>query len=65
MFCGYSGNLKQEDLQKIEALEQDLNSRLLAFSCSDVKVAQLGEEELSKMKSLEEKLGVYLVAVNA
>ena len=64
MLCGYSGNLKANDLEAIAALEKDLGSQLLALSCSDMSMAQLQADQMAKVQDLESKLGVLLVAVS-
>jgi hypothetical protein len=64
MLCSLSSKITTEDLKNIQELEKDLNKTLLSFSCHDLKVADLTEDQLAKIKSLEEKLGVSLVAVN-
>ena len=62
MMCSLS-KLGSGDMEAIHALEQELGKPLLAFSCHAVDHAELTEEQLSKVKSLESKLGMALVAV--
>jgi hypothetical protein len=62
MTCSLS-KLGEPELKKIHALEGDLNRPLLAFSCYDVKPADVTEEELSRIKELEKQLGLSLLAV--
>lgn len=62
MTCNLS-KLGEPELKKINVLEGDLNRSLLAFSCYDVKPADLREEELSKIHELEKELGLSLFAV--
>ena len=63
MLCSLS-NLKEQDLDQIKALENELGQTLLAFSCRDFNVASLDEAKLSKIQSLEKQLGISLVALD-
>lgn len=62
MICNLS-RLSEPELKEIYALEKDLNKALLAFSCRDIKPADVTEEELFKIKELEKRLGITLLAV--
>lgn len=62
MMCSLA-KLESKDLQAIQSLEKDLKKPLLAFSCHDMSAAELKEDQLAKIRNLEAKLGVYLVAV--
>jgi hypothetical protein len=62
MLCSLS-KVESLDLDAIQGLEKDLGKTLLAFSCHDLKPAEIKDEELSKINELENKLGVVLVAV--
>ena len=64
MLCSLSSKLGTEDLNAIKTLEQELGMVLLSFNCHDLNPAQLTEDQLSRVQSLEGKLGVALVAVN-
>ncbi|GAB4346824.1 MAG: hypothetical protein Kow0099_28390 [Candidatus Abyssubacteria bacterium] len=58
------GKLDERDLQQLKALEQELGKTILAFSCaSETKPANVSEDELSRIRGLERKLGLSLVAV--
>jgi sulfite reductase beta subunit-like hemoprotein len=64
MLCSLSTKLKPEDLQAINALENEIGSPLLAFSCrQDLGFADVNTEQLAKIQALESKLGLSLVAV--
>jgi hypothetical protein len=52
-------------LKEIQSLEKGLGKTILAFSCHDVKTADVTDKELESIQALEEKLGLSLVAVNA
>jgi hypothetical protein len=55
--------LDEDKFKAIQSLEQKLGKPLLAFSCQNVKFAQLTEDELEQIKELESKPGLVLVAV--
>jgi hypothetical protein len=64
MLCSLSTKLGSEDLKAIMALEKELGTPLLAFSCrTELKPADVSGEQLAKIKALEGKLGLSLVAV--
>ncbi len=63
MLCSLSTKLDSKDLQSIADLEKELGMPLLAFSCHDLKPAQVQPEQLSKIQALESQLGLSLVAV--
>ncbi len=63
MLCSLSTKLGPEDIKAINALEKELATPLLAFSCHDVKPAEVNAEQLSKIQDLEKRLGMSLVAV--
>lgn len=64
MLCSLSTKLGSEDLKAINALESELGTPLLAFSCrADLKPAPMSGEQLSKIQALESRLGLSLVAV--
>jgi len=63
MLCSLSTKLGPEDIKAINALEKELATPLLAFSCHDVKPADVNAEQLSKIQALEKRLGMSLVAV--
>ncbi len=64
MLCSLSTKLGSDDLQAINALENELGTPLLAFSCrADLKPADVTGDQLAKIQALENKLGLSLVAV--
>jgi hypothetical protein len=64
MLCSLSTKLGSEDLKAINALEKELGTPLIAFSCrADLKPADVTNDQLGKIKALEGKLGLSLVAV--
>ena len=62
MLCSFS-TLDNANLEAIQALEKELGSTLLSFSCHDIEPAVIDDEALLKINELEKKLGVVLVAV--
>ncbi len=86
MLCEIARKLEDEDLEKIQALENDLGLMLVAFSCRSLDAAreerlkkimeELGpqlqapaaepdEDQLGRIRALEEELGLSLIAVEA
>jgi hypothetical protein len=64
MLCSISTKLGSEDLKAINALESELGTPLLAFSCrAELKPAAVSGDQLAKIQALESKLGLSLVAV--
>lgn len=63
MLCSLSPNLRPEDLKVINALEQELATPLLAFSCYDLKPCELTPAQMARIQELEKRLGMSLVAV--
>ena len=64
MLCSLS-NIKDDHLEEIRALENELGQPLLAFSCHDIEPAVLDDEKLKKLQELEKQIGLSLVAVKA
>ena len=62
MMCSLS-KLESKELEAIQSLEQEMGRPLLAFSCHDIRTAELEAEQLAKIRDLEAKLGIYPVAV--
>ena len=62
MLCSLS-TLDAGQVEEIKSLEEDLGKNLLSFTCHDIEAAELEDIELEKIKELEAKLGVALVAV--
>ncbi len=65
MLCSLSPKMEDTHLKEIQSLEAELGKTLLAFSCHDLKAADVTNNELEKIQTLEKKLGLSLVAVNA
>ena len=64
MLCSLSTKLSSDDLQAINALESELGTPILAFSCrGDIKPADVSTDNLAKIQALENKLGLSLLAV--
>jgi hypothetical protein len=56
-------NLKDKQVGQIRSLEDELGKRLLSFTLYEIQAAELSQEELRKVRDLEKKLRVALVAV--
>jgi hypothetical protein len=86
MFCEITRKLDEQELDKIQSLEQDLGVALVAFSCRSLDPAreeklkkimeELGpqlqapvvepdDEQLARIRALEDELGLALIAVSA
>lgn len=63
MLCSLTTKLGDKELDEITQLEQELGHPLLAFSCYSAEPARLDDEKLAKVKELESRLGISLVAV--
>jgi len=55
--------LDESGVAEVRALERETGRTLLAFSTLPVVSDELGEEDLGKIRTLEQRLGVMLVAV--
>jgi len=62
MMCSLA-SLEPKNLKAIQSLEKELGRPLLAFSCHDVRAAELKADQLARIRNLEAQLGVYLVAI--
>lgn len=62
MLCTFA-QLEKEKLAAVQSLEKSLGKTLIAFSCKDVEIVPLKEDELSQIKEAEKKLNVSLVAM--
>ncbi len=65
MLCSLATKVTDETMAAINALEKDLGKTLLAFQCHSLKPSDLSQDELQRIKEVETKLGVSLVAVEA
>ena len=61
MFCSAS-QLDDGKLGAIRELEQELGKTIVAYSCTNPEPGDLSKAELMKIKALEDKLAVTLVA---
>ncbi|MCL5422367.1 MAG: hypothetical protein M1461_07845 [Nitrospirae bacterium] len=62
MLCTFA-QLDREKLEAIQSLEKKLGKTVIAFSCQDIGITPLKEDEIAQMRDLEQKLGLALVAV--
>jgi hypothetical protein len=57
--------MADNEISDVKALEQELGVTMLAFSCMSIDPAELDDSKLGRIKELEGKLGVSLVAVKS
>ncbi len=65
MLCSLATKVNEDMIAAISTLEKDLGKTLLAFQCHDLKPSELSDAELQRIKEVETKLGISLVAVDA
>lgn len=63
MMCSLS-KLDQGKLNEIKAFEKKLGKAVLAWSCGDIKPAELSPRDLDELEVLQKKLGLVLVATD-
>jgi len=63
MLCSLATKLDQGQIAEIETLAQDLGTPILAFACHPMDPAAIDTAQVDRLKELENKLGVSLVAV--
>ena len=63
MLCTFS-QLNQKTVDRIKELEVELKRPLIAYTCLPGDPARLSDEDLDKIRSAEQQLGVTLVAVD-
>ena len=63
MLCSLATKLDQNQIQEIETLAQDMGTPVLAFACHQMDAAPIDAAQIDRIKTLEDKLGVALVAV--
>jgi hypothetical protein len=64
MLCSLA-NLDQDKLAKIQELEKSTGTTVLAFSCRDLRAADVDAAGLSALQGVEKELGLSLVAVKS
>jgi hypothetical protein len=62
MLCSLA-SLDKEKINTIQSLEKKIGKTLLAFSCKEMKIDALKDEEIAQIKEAEKRLGLSLVAV--
>ena len=63
MLCSLATKLDQSQIQEIETLARDVGTPILAFACHQADAAPIDAAQVDRIKALEDKLGVALVAV--
>lgn len=54
-------DLNQEAIDRIRSLEKDLNAHIMALE-PQVNLRELNEDDMKKLREVEEALGVVLIA---
>ncbi len=62
MICSYAA-MDDNKLETLQRVEKEMGQTLLAFSCHEMRPAQLTPEQLERIQALEEDLGVVIVAL--
>jgi hypothetical protein len=63
MLCNL-GELSTNEREAVESLEEELGKTILAFRCNiNANPAELTEGELNRIREVEDKLNLSLVAV--
>lgn len=62
MLCSLA-SLDNDRVNAIQSLERKIGKTLLAFSCKEMKIDTLKDEEIAQIKEAEHKLGLSLIAV--
>ncbi|MDI6886047.1 MAG: hypothetical protein QMD22_06845 [archaeon] len=63
MLCNF-GKLTKSEQEAVESLEKELGKTILAYRCSiNVKPTDLTEKELNRIRKVEDKLNLSLVAI--
>ena len=63
MLCSLATKLDQGQMEEISSLEKDLGTPILAFACHQMDAAPIDAAQVDRIKALEDRLGVALVAV--
>ena len=63
MLCTLA-NLDGSKIAAVQSLEKKLGKTIIAFSCKDLSVSQLKEDEVAQIQKAEKELGLALVAVH-
>jgi hypothetical protein len=62
MLCTFA-SLDGKSLDEVQAFEKKTGRTLLAYSCRDIGIASMSDEDLAELRKLEDKLCMQLVAV--
>jgi hypothetical protein len=63
MLCSLATKLDQGQIAEIETLAKDMGTPILAFACHQMDAAPIDAAQIDRIKALEDRLGVALVAV--
>ena len=62
MLCSLA-SLDKGKMEAIQSLEKKMGKTLLAFSCKEMKIDALKDNEIAQIREAEGKLGLSLIAV--
>ncbi len=62
MLCSLA-SLDTEKVKAVQALEKKMGKTVLAFSCKEMKIDALKDDEIAQLREAEKNLGLSLVAV--
>ena len=62
MLCSLA-SLDKGKREAIQSLEKKMDKTLLAFSCKEMKIDALKDNEIAQIREAERKLGLSLIAV--
>ncbi len=63
MLCSLATSLDRGQIEEIETLAKDMGTPILAFACHQTAAADIDDAQVQRIKDLEGRLGVALVAV--
>ena len=63
MLCSLATKLDQGQIAEIETLAKDMGTPILAYSCYQADAAPIDAAQIDRIKALEDRLGVALVAI--
>ena len=55
--------LTEDELEKVQAFEEEMDKRILVFRSYNMQPDDLSEGEMERLQELEEELGYVIVAV--
>jgi hypothetical protein len=62
MLCTFA-SLDEKSLEDVQAFEKKTGKTILAYSCRDIGIASMSDEDVAELRKLEDRLCLQLVAV--